>query len=581
MIKFKPALLTATFALALAACGQKEEPAAEVAATESAQSLLSLVPTDTPYVAASLSPPPDAVIDTYLKRWEPVLTEMQNQLVLARSELEADGGSDQNMKLLLALLNEFDGKFNRAGLESLGIDLAADRVIYGMGAFPVIRLGLSSPETLRATIQRVFDNGEMEVPEQDYQGLNYWRLDDHDQGEVPIALYIAILNDHLSMAVFPSSAEAELLPAFLALEKPSESDALERLVAINREHGYTPYGTGYLDLHRMAERFLDPEALLARTLAAHGEFDAATLGATCNSEIHGIIDNMPMMTAGVTELTGDTVAYQYRLQHPNTLASQLQALVPALPALSGAADRVMEFAFGIKIGAAREFLREKATAIVDAPYQCEELEELNQSAQNLLTQLDQPIPPFVNNFRAVRVSLTEIMTQPNSMVPNNARGHLAVHVEQPQMFVGMAQMFLPDLSEMAMMPGDPPMQLPESLVPVSGAVAFAAMSDDAIGLSVGEGEETGLPAFLAAKAGPKGTFMDVDYDMQAYMTYSDNLQNAIDIQVQQDGEHAGLKAYQAISDAAQDVIKETSDRNKVSMRLTAEGLVIDGRSTFK
>ena len=591
MSKLRPFLLSTAciMTVALAACGQKEEQAA-VPATDEAQSLLSMVPVDTPYLAANLAPVPDAVIDTYLARWEPVAVEIQNQLSKAKTGLEspdtanADQGQDE--RLLLALLEELDGKFNRAGLESLGFDLQANRVFYGMGAFPVIRVGLKDPSALRATVQRVMDTSGMQVPELEHQGVKYWRMADDSQGtnghhDVPAGAYIAILPDHLALSLFPLAGEAELLPAFLGLSKPADSDALERLTNLNNKYGYTPYGSGYLDLHKLANRFMDPETLLAKTLAASGEFDAATVSEQCVTEIHGIIDNVPEMNFGITELSENALAYQYRIQHPAPLASQLQELISAIPAARAVTDRVLEFAFGIKVGAAKEFVREKVTAIVNDPYQCEHLQDLNQSAQEALVNLDQPMPPFVNNFRGFRLSLTEIMMDPNTSIPSNARGHLAVHVEQPQMFVGMAQMFLPDLTELAIAPGEPPVRLPETLIPVPGMVTFAAMSDAAIGLSVGEGEEAGLPAFLNEKAGPKGTFLSANYDMKTYMEYTDQVSSqAQAMEYANDDQNAGLEAMQAISEAAEKVMKETTDRNTVTMKMTADGLAIDGRSTF-
>ena len=592
MSKFRPVLLTTacTMAVALAACGQKEEQAA-VPATDEAQSLLSMVPADTPYLAANLAPPPDAVIDTYLARWEPVAAEIQNQLSKARTDLESSGGTgtdkDQGERLLLALLEELDGKFNRAGLESLGFDLQANRVFYGMGAFPVIRMGLKDATALLATVQRVMDKAAMQAPELEYQGVKYWRLADDSQGadgqgDVPAGAYIAILPDHLALSVFPLAGEAELLPAFLGLSKPAESDALERLTALNSKYGYTPHGSGYLDLHKLADRFMNPETLLAKTLAASGEFDAATMSDQCVTEIHGIIDNAPEMNFGVTELSENALAYQYRVQQPAPLAGQLQELVSAIPAARTVTDRVLEFAFGLKVGAARELVREKVTAIVTDPYQCEHLQDLNRSAQEALVKLDQPMPPFVNNFRGFRLSLTEIMMDPNTSIPSNARGQLAVHVEQPQMFIGMAQMFLPDLTELAIAPGEPPVRLPETLIPVPGVVTFAAMSDSAIGLSVGEGEEAGLPAFLDEKAGPKDTFLSASYDMKAYMEYTDKVSAQLQTEEHSnDGHHAGVEAMQAIGEAAEKVLKETTDRNTVTMKLTADGLAIDGRSTFR
>jgi hypothetical protein len=105
----------------------------------------------------------------------------------------------------------------------------------------------------------------------------------------------------------------------------------------------------------------------------------------------------------------------------------------------------------MRFGAVRDFLREKAAAIMEAPYQCEHLQDINQSATEAFTQLNQPVPPFVNNFRGLRLSLNEIMM--TDSIPENARGMAAVHVDQPEMFVGMAQMFLPDLAGLSLVPG--------------------------------------------------------------------------------------------------------------------------------
>ena len=150
------------------------------------------------------------------------------------------------------------------------------------------------------------------------------------------------------------------------------------------------------------------------------------------------------------------------------------------------------------------------------------------------------------------------------------------------MFVGMAQMFLPDLSGLTLTPGSPPVRLPETMVPVPGVVTHAAMSDAAIGLSVGDGEEAGLPGFLDEKAGPKGTFFSASYDMQTYMEYQDMVDQHVHANVPADNDHGpALDAAMAIGEAAEQVLEETTDRNSVTMKLTADGFAIEGRSTFR
>jgi len=581
-----------TLVLTLGACGKSDEPPT-ARDDEISNALLAYVPSGTPYVLADLEPTPDEVIDAFLIRLQPVLDSMQSQLSIARTELEAAGAGPEgadgithdpgpDARLAHALLQELDGKLNRPGLEGLGFDLRAHKVVYGLGVFPVIRLGLSNPAALRATIERVLDNAGVDAPEQVFQDLRFWRLSDDDVTDATTGLYLSILEDHLAIAIFPPMAEEELLPAFLGLDLPGDSDAAVSLSELNREHDYTPHGSGILDVRKLADRFMTPGTVIARVMAARGEFDAESLSRECVSEIHGIIDNAPRMTVGTVELTPAAVAHQYRVETPDSLAAQLMGLVSKIPGVDEHSERVLEFAFGMRFGPVRDFLREKVGNITENPYQCEHLQDLNNSAAETLAKLDQPMPPFVNNFLGIRLSLNEIMMSQQS-IPENARGHLAVHVEQPEMFVGMAQMFLPDLSEIAITAGDPPVRLPESLVPVPGVVAYAAMSTDAIGLALGEGEEVDLLPFLEREAGPEDTFLTVSYDMAAYLDYTGGISQhySQDQDAAADGDEPPARAAHAISEAARNAFKEMADRSQTTLRFTPGGFVADNRMTFK
>jgi hypothetical protein len=572
--------------LSLSACGKNEESSTPAAnAGDADTKLLAYVPSDTPYLAASLEPIPADVIDSYLARMQPVIDMLQADLSTARAELDSTGAAaseDPEAKLMRAVLSEFDGNLSRSGLGSLGIDLGAQKVAYGLGAFPVVRVGLSNAETLRETILRILKNAEISAPEQDFQGVAFWRLADDDSSDVPVGLYVSIMQDHLALGLFPITAEDELLPAFLGLEMPASSDAGERLVKLNRTHGYTSHGSGILEMHALADQFLRPENLAARMMAASGEFDPATLTQECVTEIHGIIDNAPRMTMGVQELSATTIAMQYRVETPFSLAATLADLVAKIPAADKLSERIMDLAFGMKFGAARDFLRQKALAISEQPYQCEHLQNMNLSAIQALEKLNQPLPPFVNNFRGVRISLSEIMMNQDT-IPENARGHLAVHVEQPQMFVGMAQMFLPDLAELALQPGSPPVRLPESLIEVPGVIAYAAMSEEAIGIAVGEGEEAGLPDYLDQAPADDGTFFSTSYDMAAYKEYTSMLKiNPVpDDSVNDEGDDSMREHSNKYVDALNASYQEMAGRGYVSMGFVGDGLVIDNRVTFK
>lgn len=576
--------LTLATLLMLAACGKSDEQASAMPDT-GGNDLLAFVPADTPYVAANLEPIPEDVLDSYLAKAQPVLDSMQEQLSQTRARIESagnPGNADPAEKLAHALMSELDGKLNRAGMESMGFDLRANQVVYGVGAFPVVRLGLSDSAALRATVLRVLDQADVTAPEQAYQGVSYWKVSDDNTGDVPVGIYISILEDHVAIGILPLVAETDLLPAFLGLQMPAGNDAHARLAELNTIHGYTPYGSGILNTHALIDALVQPDSLAGRAMASSTHVSGEPLTPECISELHGIADSAPRMTLGVQDLTEHAVAMQYRVEAPESLAGQLMSLVSEIPMVDALSDKVVEFAFGLKFGPVRDFLVEKATSISNNPYQCEHLAEINLKATEALTQLNQPMPPFLNNFRGIRVSVTEFISGRQSL-PENARGQLALHVEQPQMLVGMAQMMVPDLSELAIKPGDPPVRLPENMVPTPGVTAYAAMSSDAIGIALGEGEEERLPGFLEEGNGPEGMFMSASYDMGAYLDYkelfSDQVTTAYNVPEAEESAHE--EKAREIQEAAVKAFRDIADRNTSTLSFTPKGLVIDNRVTFK
>ena len=591
MSSIRLAAMSAILLFTLSACGRDDSSAGS---SGSANGLLAYVPAGTPYLGGNLEPTPSEVVDGILQKMEPMTDTLQLQLARVKAQIETHpeyAGAES--KLLLALLQELDGKLNRPGLESLGIDLQSYHVVYGMGPYPVMRMSLKDSAALKATIQRVLDNAGIPSPEMDYQGQPFWKIPAGSQRrnhDLPISLYVAILPDHMAIGVIPERLEAELLPAFLGKELPGSSDADERLAALNQQYEYLPYFTGVLDLNLLADEFFNPGTILARSLDEEHAGELADISEQCKVEFRQIIANAPRLVMGTTDLQADVIGVQYLAETPPALAGELVELLAEIPMASALSTRLLELSFGIKVGATRDFLREKATAITAAPYQCEHLLELNDYAAQGLDKLQQPIPPFVNNFRGVRLSLSSLSM--GGSLPYEAAGLLAVYVVQPEMFVGMAQMFLPDLSALNLVKGEPPVPVPTSLIPVPDIVAFAALSDTAIGVSVGSGEESGLLPFLNEKANDRGILLSANYDAAAYMDFTENMSDTMEALAAQeedgsagdeDDEFAREQEQMArdIARAVQQSYRSVVDRSLLDIRFTADGVVVDSKMTFK
>ncbi len=578
-------------ALLLTACGKDEAENQQAAVVSGQNSLLALVPADTPYLGGNLAPVPDAIIDSYLTRFEPALVSLQAELNKARTDLESNPdelANDPAQRVIHALLQEMDGKLNRAGLESLGFDLSAVQVIYGIGAFPVARGSLSDAGALRATVQRVLNNADIEAPELEFQGQAYWRIvpdmhnndvydddsnavDTDSDDEAKLAIYVAILSDHLALGLLPIAAESTVLPAFLALEKPANSVAAARLKEINQRFSYTPYGTGVLDLQKFVDELLNPDSLAGQLLASEGHDLARANTDQCRAEISGIIAHTPFIYSGVTALSETVAANQMVIETETSLASELMNLVSDVPVANDKSSYLAELALGLKIGPLRDFLRAKAMAIVEQPYECEFLQSMNDRAQQAADQLNQPIPPMVNNLLGLRVAISRMGGQ---NAPESAEGLLALHVSQPEMLVGMAQMLLPNLADLNLAAGEPPVQVPPDMIPLPGMVLFAAQSKSAIGLSVGAGEQDALTDFINQKGKANGTFLSANYDTATYLDITN--------QFSEDAMAAsGHSSRGGFAETAQSVYKSVADRSDTRVSFSKDGLTIDSKMTFK
>ena len=568
-----PALLAVTV-LALSACNRAEEAAKAAAANP----LLAYVPADTPYLYANIEATPPEVIDAFILRAGPALAavrELFDDLDIKIST--SDTEEHHEARLVAALLTEFDGKLNREGLESLGLSLESHVAIYGMGVFPVIRVSLHDADALRGAIARVETASGMDFERHNLGEYEYWKITD---GEQQAGVYIAILNDHFAISMFPSSAESEWLPAFLGQTLPADSTvAAKQLAQLNRDKGYSNYGSGYIDLQRLAGEFLDGDSKTAALLKSLGHHDPASLDEQCVAEIRGLISHAPRLVGGTTELSADTVGISYQVELEKSLAARLVELVADVPVAGRGPDKVLTASLGLNIGRVRNFLIEQATAIGDSPFQCEQLQAINRQAAALLAQLQQPMPPFLGNLKGFRLSLDELDYE--NFSPENISGMFALEVEKPQMLVGTAQMFVPGLEGFELERGADPVELPQELMSFASADlrVYAAMGDDSIGFAVGASGQAELAAFMDAKSGNDETFFSLEYDMAAQLEIQNSIAqrlSGLDTTPDSDAEK-----FRNLSKNIQDSYKDWLGRTRLEISFTEDGLQMENTITFK
>lgn len=558
--------------LFLAACGGDNE-----SQTYAANPLLELVPADTPFVMANLEPVPADIVDAYMARITPVLMEMQSSLEDLRIAIE-DGSisaEDGSTALLEAVLAELDGNMNREGMESMGLSMESHSVVYGHGLFPVMRAGIADANRARDLVARVELNSGQSVPQLDFQGISYWRFAESD---MPMALYLAILDDHIVMTAAPPLHEAEFLPALLAIEAPAESMADSgALSELTSDKGFSPYLSGYMDISEVVDEMFDADSVTARWMTDMGDFDLAAVDPACEREASLISLAVPRLVMGATEITADRIGMQYEVETNALIGSQLAKLVGDVPMAPSGGSNMVNASLSLEMGALVQFLRESATTLSKVPFECPQLRDMNVQVQQMAETLNQPMPPFIGNLRGFRAQLLEI--DPANPQPENMRGMLSLEMESPQMVIGMASMMIPGFENLQIEPGADPVQLPRDLMMVAtpDIEVYAVMSKNAIGISMGKGQRDQLRGFLDEKGSSDTAFFSFEYDMamlaeleaagQDWAVYD----NAGNSSVDSGPDFQGLmEQYQALM-----------GRSRVEMHFDGNGLTVKNVQTFQ
>lgn len=560
-------LLTAvSAALLLAGCYQGQDQAVEQAIeAPDTPSFFASVPADTPYLYATLEPTPAEVIDYFIGKAQPMLDKAQAKLSQALEQIEND--QDQAAAVARAVLEEFDGKLSREGLASLGISLQANFLVYGYGPFPVIRVGIGDATAINELIARVMQKAGLELQPQSLDGTDYWRFD-----KDKIGFITAVLDDHIVFSVLPSTLVDARLPELLNQQAPAETlDVVSSIGKLNAENGYTPHGSGYLDFAVVSSFILDNDSPEAVAIKAMGHHEGELLSEQCKSEFVAIASQFDRLETGYTELSTERMGFNLVLDLEETLASQLAALTVAGIGFNEDPGGLTAFALGLDLMQLRDWALQLIADRNASPYQCEHLQNLNQGFAAAGAKLNQPVPPFVGNFLGFRGRLDNIDLSSGN--PTGIKGVFALATSNPEMLMGMAQMFLPSMAELTVKKNAEPVALPLAGLPIPEEIEnpFIAMTDNGIGISVGEGSEAGLVDFLANNGSETGTIFALGYDFGFYM-------NQITGMVA----HGVKKPIGELVDSdTVDFYTSVIDRQYNEIRLTTQGVEVSQVITFK
>ena len=454
---------------------------------------LAFVPADTPYVFANLEPFPREVSERWMAQMELTSRLWQLQIEQGMHAIEGEHPDAEALKWLRALHAELEGKTMAQVFEHIGYDLQTDFAIYGVGLAPVVRIGLADPEKFRRFIAALEQRAGATVPRGKVGDLEYWQF---VSPEAKLRGILALQGQQLVLTMAPPSDE-NALRTLLGIDPPATtlSDG-SKLATLNQEFGYLPYASGYVDVVRVAQQLTAaPTPLETAFLSALG-VEKPQFDAVCSTEYAALASAMPRLSMGYTALDPKRMDVVMRMETNAAIAQDLQQLRAPMPGLTQAQNTPLNFGVSLRLAKLPELVNKWAGAVAAAPWQCPQLQELNESFAQGRVQMNNPgvfaAAPVFHGFHAIA---TRVDVKSLTATPDFA-GKLLIGSDNPTALMGMAKSFAPQLASLNLKPDGSVTPLPAMPGLPPNLPAHAAMTEHVLGLAIGAGEEKDLTEWM-------------------------------------------------------------------------------------
>ncbi len=509
MKRLIPALFLCLTALALTACGQDSadnsaQPESAAPASQVSQSspalaaeLLARIDAEPIMLWLSLEPLPQALLD---QLW----AQMEASSDLSQEAYE-DAAEEIDDPLARALMRELSELDSAEAWAARGIEIAGVAGLHTVGIYPFMHWQLSDREAFEATLERIeAEAGTAFTRKPVGSETLIW----HDLGEVGVAIHHD--DDFITAAVIPE--RAELMQRVANLDQAADALTVTQVNTFNSERGFLNNSAGFIDFQRLLSALLSSDDEMLVAARSTGELSSFANDPACQQEMQALTRIFPRQSFGTTDATQRSMTILTRLETSADFGQRLAALADTPMSLAIERSGVLSTAMALNLIAARDFGRELVAGWIENPPQCTLFSDIADNAAEWQLALNQPIPPLVTNMHGLRLQLDEMNLENGQL--DAAVGTLALFMRNPQMMVGMAQMFSPELAALDLNPGSGPQELPPGLVPnLEGLQAWLGLSDSALGMAVGASD--GLTEALEP-GDPDSRIFSAGVDLAAY-----------------------------------------------------------------
>lgn len=558
-------------AFMLVAC-DKSEDEGDASVLSSDTTILQHVPADTPYVFANVEPLPEDLIDKLEPKIERLLQSYQSMLhailETKKQKLSEEERNSEKYQHASAVIDELMTLLSVEGMREAGIARDATGVFYGYGLLPVARVELSDGALFDDAISRLEEKAGDKLPVADIGG-DAVRYIDADK----IKIVIGVMNNQAVFTMVPASFDDAQIGQVLGLDLPktsiAESGVLEKIAT---EYGFTNHYVGYFDLQAVAERFVGKASGLDADLLGLMKHDPATLSDVCRAEIRSVAGIAPRVVLGYNDISLDKLDSTVIIELRDDIAAGLQTLPAAVPGLGGDKGALMSFGMSIDMMAARDFFEARLDAMEAEPFECEYFADLQAGVAGGREALNQPVPPMIYDFKGFLAVIDEIegLDVATQTPPTSVDGSFLLAMKNAQSLVAMGAMFSPELASLNLQPDGKPVALDLPQMAAMGISAFAALTENALAISVGEDSENELGGLLGADASDPSPFMSFSMDAARYYGF---LGEAMAVS-RDDQENAPSPEMRAAMQEVMEAVADVYDRMSADIRFTERGVEV-------
>lgn len=462
-----------------------------------AADLLNRIDAEPAMLWLSLEPLPKALLDGL---WQQL--SMASDLNQQAYEDMAEATDDP---LLRALFNELSALDSPESWAERGIAIEGVAGAHTIGLFPLLHWELSDADAFAATLARVEEESETTLPRREIDGeeLVWLPLDD---------LGMALHHDEQFVTIGLVADRPDLLRRVANLDKPQSALQIAQVNAFNSARGLRNDNAGFVDFQRLVGQLLDGEDEWLVEARAQGALAELAADPACRAELDALTGIFPRKVFGTTHVDERSMSVLARFETSPEFGRRMASMADSPVALTTGNAGLLYAGLAFNIVAGRDFARDLVAGWVENPPECFLFAGVAEQSGDWQLALNRPIPPLVTNLHGLRLHI-DTLTLANGELAEMA-GTVALFMRNPQMMLGMAQMFSPELASLDLRPGGEPQPLPPGLVPnLDGIAAWLGLSETGLGLAMGD--DSRLPSALEAGPSDRHIFAG-GLDLSAY-----------------------------------------------------------------